>query len=406
MRPPPAWSFPASNQRPEEERRLIGDKTAIVGVGRTPFYRRGQSLPQTRMELGARAILAALADAGLTVRDVDGFSQYAVHHGLDVNSLARMIGVPEVIFSAGVTGGGNGYTGSIILAADAITAGSASVVVCFKALQQAAGSRIGQGIGGYGGSGSAESDFTRPYGQLAPAHGYALRAQRHMTLYGTQRKHFGQIAVQQRANANRRPGSIMRDLPMTMADYFNARMLNDPFCLFDYCLETDGAAALVLASAAQAASLRQPPVYILAAAQGGGISPIMPDEITGWAGHRRIAQRLFLRAGVGPKDIDVAEMYDHFSAMVLLQLEDFGFCAAGESGPFVEGGHTAWPDGDIPVNTHGGNLSDAYLMGLTHAIEAVEQLRGTAVNQVAGAELALVSGAPAASPQSALILRR
>jgi acetyl-CoA acetyltransferase len=385
---------------------VIGDKTAIVGVGRTAFYRRGQSLPQTRMELGAKAVLAALDDAGLTIRDVDGFAQYAVHHGLDISNLAGMLGIPEVTFSAGVTGGGNGFTGSLILAADAITSGTASVVVCVKALQQSEGSRIGQGIGGYGGSGGAGSDFSRPYGQIAPGHGYALRAQRHMHLYGTQRKHFGRIAVQQRANANRRPGALFRDTPMTMEDYFNARMLNDPFCLFDYCLEMDGAAALVVTSAERARDLKQRPVHLMAAAQGGGMSPIMPDEVSGWAGQRRNAQRLFEMAGVGPKDIDVAEMYDHFTAMVLLQLEDFGFCAVGESGAFVEAGHTAWPDGAIPVNTHGGNLSDAYIMGLTHAIEAVEQLRGTAVNQVAGAELALVSGAPASVPQSALILSR
>ncbi len=389
---------------------MIKDKTAIAGVGVTTHYRRGQSDPQTRMELGGKAILAALEDAGLTVRDVDGFAQFAVHQGLEVDKLAPMIGVPDVRFSAGVTAGGNGCTGSLILAADAITAGTADVVVCFKALQQGEGRRIGQT--GRGAAGAAappsgpETDFSKPFGIMAAGHVFAGYATRHMHMYGTQRKHHGQIAVQQRANANRRPTSIMYDRPMTMEDYFNARMVNDPFCLFDFCLETDGAAAVVVTSAERAASLRQRPVYLMAGVQGGGISPIMPDEVFGWSGQKRNAQRLWEMAGVGPKDIDVAELYEAFSAQVLWQLEDFGFCPEGESGPFVEAGHTAWPGGDIPVNTHGGNLSDAYLMGLTHVIEAVEQLRGTAVNQVKDAELALVTGGPASAPQSALILRR
>ncbi len=389
---------------------MIRDKTAIVGVGRTTQYKRGESFPQTRMELGAKAILAALADAGLTVRDVDGFSQYCVHQGLEVHLLAPMIGVPNVTFSAGVTGGGNGVTGAIMLAADAIASGSANVVVCFKALQQAEGRRIGQlGKGAAGAAAPAvgsEMDFMKPFGKLAPGQIFAGWATRHMHLYGTQRKHYAQVAVQQRANANRCPAAVMHDIPMTVDDYFKARMVNDPFCLFDFCLETDGAAAVVVVSADRAASLRRKPVYIMAGAQGGGISPIMPDEVVGWSGQKGNAKSLFKMAGVGPKDMDVAELYEAFSPQVLWQLEDFGFCPEGQSGPFVGEGHTAWPNGDIPVNTHGGNLSDAYLMGLTHVIEAVEQLRGTAINQVKDAELALVAGGPASLPQSALILRR
>ena len=132
----------------------------------------------------------------------------------------------------------------------------------------------------------------------------------------------------------------------------------------------------------------------------------MPEEYFASSGHRPVAARAYEMAGVGPPDIDVALLYDHFTPMVLMQLEDYGFCGIGESGPFVAEGNIRWPNGSIPVNTHGGNLSEAYIIGMTHVREAVEQIRGTAVNQVEGAELALVTGGPASIPVSALILRR
>jgi acetyl-CoA acetyltransferase len=130
-----------------------------------------------------------------------------------------------------------------------------------------------------------------------------------------------------------------------------------------------------------------------------------PDEYFASSGHRPVAKRLFEMAGVTPADVDVALLYDHFSAMVLMQLEDYGFCRIGESGPFVADGNIRWPSGRLPVNTHGGNLSEAYIIGMTHVREAVEQLRGTAVNQVAGAGIALVTGGPAALPVSGTLLR-
>jgi acetyl-CoA acetyltransferase len=154
-------------------------------------------------------------------------------------------------------------------------------------------------------------------------------------------------------------------------------------------------------------------VYVLASAHGGAgrwgqaISWMnMPEEYFASSGHRPVARRLYEMAGVGPQDIDVALLYDHFTPMVLMQLEDYGFCKVGESGPLVASGAIRWPTGSIPVNTHGGNLSEAYIIGMTHIREAVEQLRGTAINQVEGAELALVTGGPASIPTSGLILRR
>lgn len=391
----------------------IRRKAAVVGVGATRYYRRGQSLPQTRVELACKAILSALDDAGLTVEDVDGFAYYS--GGMDTALLAQILGVPEVRFTATLTGGGGGSAGAVGLAAAGIVSGHAEVVVTVLALQQAA-SRYGAIYGGGGGPYSApqtpEMDFIAPYGLVGPGQTFAILARRHMHLYGTRREHFAEVAVSTRANASRRESALFRE-PLTPDDYFAAPMLADPLCLYDFCMESDGAVACVTTSVERARDLRHPPVEVLASAHGGhgrwGQAILwfnMPDEYFASSGHRPLAGRLYGMAGVGPEDIDVAEIYDHFSPMVLMQLEDYGFCPIGEGGRFVEGGRIRWPGGELPVNTHGGNLSEAYIVGMTHVKEAVEQIRGTAVNQVKGAELALVTGGPASIPTSSLILGR
>ena len=402
----------------------LKDRTAVVGVGATPYYRRGASVPETEMSMACTAILAALDDAGLTITDLDGFAIYS--SACDPALVGSLLGVPEIRFAAGLTSGGGGSAGALGLAAAAIIAGHANVVVTLMTLQQAkrrlGGTEVdgrlaylmGAGGGGpYGGSGILPSAaFTASSGLIAPGHSFAVLTQRHMHLYGTTREHLAEVVISQRNNAVRRPTSIQRT-PLTVEDYFNARMINDPFCLFDYTLETDGAVAVITTSAERARDLRQPPVYIMASAHGGmgRWGPAIfnyfqsPDEYFASSGHRPVAKRLFEMAGVTPADVDVALLYDHFSAMVLMQLEDYGFCGIGESGPFVAEGNIRWPSGRVPVNTHGGNLSEAYIIGMTHIREAVEQLRGTAVNQVAGARIALATGGPAALPVSGTLLR-
>jgi acetyl-CoA acetyltransferase len=367
------------------------------------------------VELAGKAIIAAVDDAGLTLDDVDGFSYYS--GGMDTGLLAQTLGIPEVRYTATLTGGGGGAAGSIGLAADAIVAGHANVVVSVMAIQQAQ-KRFGTALapskkaGPYANTATAETDFFLPSGLLAPGHAFSLLARRHMHLYGTRREHFAEVAISTRANAIRRPTSLQRE-PLTLDEYFDARMLSDPLCLYDYCLETDGAVAVVTTSEERARDLRHPPVRILACEHGGAgrwgqaIRFLqMPDEYFASSGHRPVARRLFERAGLRPQDVDVAELYDHFSPMVLMQLEDYGFCPVGESGNYVAEGNIRLSSGKLPVNTHGGNLSEAYIIGMTHVKEAAEQLRGTAVNQVDGAEVALVSGGPAAVPVSGLLLGR
>ncbi|HEX8594978.1 MAG TPA: thiolase [Pseudomonas sp.] len=390
------------------------DKTAIVGVGATPYYVRGQSWPRTINEMIGEAIIGACKDAGLKVQDIDGFAYYGGAKAgyldtMDTASIMEMLGIPEVTFTASLTGGGGGSAGAIGLASTAIIAGEANYVVTVMALQQRS-QRLGTVFGAL--KPDPENSFLQPSGLVGPGHLMSILARRHMHLYGTRREAFAEVAISSRINAMNRPGA-MRRTPLTLEEYFASPMLADPLCRLDFCLETDGAVAVITTSTERAKDLKQKPVLVCAAAHGGrrewgrafaGMG--MSDEYFASSGHKSVADRLYEKAGVGPSDIDVALIYDHFTPMVIMQLEDYGFCAKGEGGPFVESGAIRFDGGTLPVNPHGGQLSEAYIIGMTHILEAVEQLRGTAINQVANAETALVTGGPASIPVSGLILRR
>ena len=404
----------------------IKDQAAIVGVGATPYWKRGQSYPESELSMACTAILAALDDAGLSINDLDGFAIYS--NSCDPAEVASVLGVPEVRFAATTTSGGGGCAGALGLAAAAIHGGMATCCVTLMTLQQLNKRLGGSEVGGllayattsesaspYGGNGiSPSAAFTANSGLLSPGHSFSVLTQRHMHLYGTKREHFAEVAISQRENALKRPTTAIRNTPLTLDDYFNARMISDPLCLFDYTLETDGAVAVITVSAERAKDLKQAPVYIMASAHGGTgrWGPAIfryfqaPDDEFASSGHRPVAKRLYEMAGITAADVDVALLYDHFSPMVIMQLEDYGFCPIGEGGPFVAEGNIRYGTGSIPVNTHGGNLSEAYIIGMTHVKEAVEQIRGTAINQVQGAEIALVTGGPASLPVSGTLLRK
>lgn len=378
---------------------------AIAGVGATPYYFRGQSAPQTRYELIGKAISAALDDAGLTVRDVDGLAFFAGGH--EPGFLTEMLGIDELTFAATIAGQGGGSAGILDLADMAIGTGRARTVLCVGASQQSA---VRYGVAFSAMAPTPDAIWGRTAGLAGPGQAFALAARRHMHLYGTRREAFGEVVIASRLSAATRDGALRRR-PLTLDDYMAAPMLADPLCRFDFCLETDGAVAFVVTSAERARDLRQPPVHIAASAHGGSRDwgraffwMNMPEPVFTSAGAEPIARRLYDAAGIGPQDIDVALIYDHFSPLVIMQLEDYGFCPRGEGGAFVESGAIRL-DGAIPVNPHGGHLSEAYVIGMTHIREAVEQLRGVAVNQIAGARFALVTGGPAPLPMSAAILR-
>ncbi|HXL63016.1 MAG TPA: thiolase [Mycobacterium sp.] len=387
---------------------------AIVGVGSTPYYKRGMSLPKTTTELGCEAILAACEDAGLAVTDIDGFAYYSgasagYTEKMDTADFMETLGIPEVRFTAALTSGGGGSAGAIGLARAAIVAGDANVVVTVMALQQS-NQRLGTVFSAV--PPDPITSFLQPAGLSGPGHLMSVLARRHMHLYGTRREAFAEIAMSTRVNAMNRPKAMHRE-PLTLEDYFNARMIAEPLCLYDFCQETDGAVAVITTSAERAKDLRQLPVPVVAAAHGGvrdwGRAFAwmgMPDEYFASSGNKPIAARLYQQAGITADDIDVALLYDHFTPMVLMQLEDYGFCEKGDGGAFVESGAIRFDGGSIPVNTHGGQLSEAYIIGMTHIMEGVEQMRGTAINQVADAELALVTGGPASLPVSGLVLGR
>lgn len=386
----------------------LKNKTAIVGVGATPYYRRGESNPRTEIELVGQATLAALADAGLKVSDIDGITTYANKNY--TGELMEALGIPEVKFTALPTGGGGGSTASIGLAAAAVVAGLATTVLVVYCMQQ--------GVKRYGNAmmnkpSTPLNSFSSASGLIGPGHMVALLARRHMHLYGSTREQFAEVAISQRRNAVNNPRARFYQQPLTHEEYFASAMLANPLCRYDFCLENDGAVAFIVTSAERARDLRQRPVYVMASAHGAVREwgrafqwMNMPDEQFASSGHASVAERLFKAAGVAPADIDVAELYDNFSPFVIMQLEDYGFCPKGEGGRFVQDGNIRFEGGALPVNTSGGQLSEAYVVGMTLIREGVEQMRGTAINQVPGAELALVTGGPAGVPVSGMILRR
>lgn len=379
-------------------------KTAIVGVGATPYYKRGQSAPQTLHELVGKAVLEALEDAGLKAHDVDGFAYFA--GGFDTGLLMETLGIPEVGFSASVTGTGGGSAGAVGLAAAAILSGQAQTVVVVGGNQQAA-QRFGSITASY--EADPYNTFFSAAGLVGPGHMFALLARRHMHQYGTTREHFAEVAMTLRRHAQSNPDAVMKK-SLTREDYFAAPLLADPHCIYDFCLETDGAIAVIVTSVERARDLRCKPAIVQACAMGGsrdwGRSIYwmnMPDEIFASSGHAAVARHLYDRAQVSPGDIDVAQIYDHFTSQVIMQLEDYGFCAKGEGGAFVASGAIA-RNGALPVNTDGGQLSCGYIWGMTHIREAVMQIRGESCNQVPDAELALVTGGPSVVPVSGLVL--
>ena len=278
----------------------------------------------------------------------------------------------------------------------------------YRALNGRSALRMG-GSGGGAAVPSSDLQYQVPYGLVSPSQTYALGARAHMARYGTTAESLGTVAVQQRAQAVDNPRALMR-AALTIDDYFDSRFIVEPFRLLDCCLETDGACAVVVTTTERARDLAKPVVSLSGWAWAIGANGFWTgaDDLAHGSGASRVASRVFAMAGVGPNDVDVAELYDAFSISVLLQLEAYGFCAPGDSGPYVLSGATA-RGGALPVNTHGGFLSEGYVHGLNHVCEAVEQLRGDAgERQVADCEVALSTGQPGyiSGMSSAVILRR
>ena len=383
------------------------DRCAIVGVGATDFSR---SSGRSVLTLATQASLAAIADAGLQVGDIDGVVR-CENDEVRPNDLAESLGLDGLTYWTSVGTGGGAPCGMVAQAVGAILTGQATTVLVYRSLNGRSGRRFGRSgapADGVGGNGSYD-EFYAPYGLLVPGQMFALIARRHMIEHGTTSEQLGHIALACRGNANANPSAQMHDKSLSMDDYLTARYISEPLRLNDFCLETDGACAVVVTAADRARDLRQPPALIRAVAQGGGpqiqagmVYPTLAREDVLRMPSRATARTLYSRAGLGPRDMDVAQLYDCFTITLLLQLEDYGFCAPGEGGPFAESGSIA-KGGQIPVNTAGGNLSEGYIHGLNHVVEGVRQIRGTSTSQVPGAQTCLVtSGLPVST--SAMIL--
>ncbi|MEE8338291.1 MAG: lipid-transfer protein [Dehalococcoidia bacterium] len=358
----------------------LRDRVAIAGIGETDYSRESG---RSELQLTLQAIMAALDDAGLAPHDIDGLMRWSVDTSPEVE-VASNLGIPDLAFFGEISQAGNVGAALVASASAAIVAGLANVVVIYRGVNGRSGRRYGRGdVTGRGGRGGGQ--FSEPFGILTPQHGLAMTTRRRMHEHGTTSRHFGMVAVAERAHANRNPRATFYETPLTLDDHQNSRFIVEPFHLFDCCLETDGGGALVLTSAERARDLRQPPALIRAAAQGGAGAREYIDTAAVLT-----APRLFAMAGLGPADVDVAQIYDHFAPFVLFALEDYGFCAKGEGGAFAEAGEIAWPDGRLPVNTSGGHLSEAYLQGMNQLIEAVRQVRGTSTAQVEDAEVSFV----------------
>ncbi len=383
----------------------LKDKAAIVGIGETDF---SSNSGRTELHLLIEATLAACEDAGIKPSEIDGMTKFAAGE-VEANVLADALGLDNINFWATMPHGGNAGAGTVTLAAMAVATGLANNVLCWRSLNERSGRRFGQPTVGPTRMGGF-FQFTAPYGLMTPAQFAALTARRHMYQYGTTVEQLAAFTINSRAMAANNPRARFYQRPLTLEEYYTGRMVSDPLRVYDCCLESDGAVALLITSAERAKDLRQTPAYITATAQGMGRRPgimlthLYRPDITVSEECSYAANDLWERAGVGPEDVDVMQLYDHFSPLALMALEDFGFCKKGEAGPFVESGGISIT-GKYPTNTAGGLVGEAYIHGMNLISEAVRQIRGTSPNQVKDVNYSFVATANGA-PLNCLLLRK
>jgi acetyl-CoA acetyltransferase len=380
-------------------------RAAIAGIGASTFSR---DSGKTELALAIDAIEDALDDAGIDRSAVDGMVTYTVDETDEID-LGRTMGLGDLTFFSRVPHGGGGSCGTVHQAVLAVAAGAAEVVVCYRSINGRSGKRLGAADRAPRSGSAARSTWYKPFGLGTPAQRVALIAQRYAHEYGATSEDFGRITVLARQHAATNPKAVFHGKPITLAEHQASRWIAEPLRLLDCCLETDAAVAIVVTSVERARAARHGAVLIKAAAQG-----IAPNQesmasyyrpvISGLPSMGVVGDQLWARSGLRPADIQVANLYDHFTPYVLMQLEELGFCGRGEAAAFVADGHLELT-GSLPSNTNGGLLGEAYVHGMNGISEAVRQVRGTAVTQVPGVEHALVT-AGTGVPTSGLVLGR
>ena len=376
----------------------LGGRAAVVGIGATEF---SKDSGRSELKLAVEAVHAALDDAGLSPADVDGLVTFTMDTSPEI-TVAQAAGMGELSFFSRVHYGGGAACATVQQAALAVASGIAEVVVCYRAFNERSGRRFGAGVQHREPSAEgAALGWNLPFGLLTPASWVAMAAQRYLHTYGLTPEAFGHVAVTDRRHAARNPAAYFYGKPITLDDHADSRWIVEPLRLLDCCQETDGGQAIVVTSVERARDLPQRPAVVVASAQGAGraqeqMTSFYRDDLTGLPEMGVVARQLWRTSGLAPQDIDVGIIYDHFTPFVLMQLEEFGFCGPGEAAEFVAADA-------LPLNTHGGQLGEAYLHGMNGIAEAVRQIRGTSVNQIPDAARALVT-AGTGVPTSGLIL--
>ena len=385
----------------------LSGAASIVGIGATEF---SKDSGRSELQLSAEATVAALEDAGLKPADVDGLVTFTMDSSSEI-ALARELGVGDLRYFGRVNFGGGAACGTVLQAAMAVATGVADVVVCYRGFNERSGQRFGQvalWAAAQVNTNGLDNAWTYPAGLSTPAATVAMQARRYMHEYGATSEDFGRVAVADRRHAATNPAAFFYGRPITLEDHQASRMIADPLRLLDCCQESDGAVALVVTSTARAADLAAVGVPILAAAQGSA-----PDQFVMTSYYRDdigipemgvVGRALWSQSGLTPAEMSTAVLYDHFTPYVLMQLEELGFCGPGEARDFIADGAIEL-GGRLPLNTHGGQLGEAYIHGMNGIAEGVRQLRGTSVNQVEGAQHVLVT-AGTGVPTSGLVLGR
>ena len=380
---------------------------SVAGIGATEFSKESG---RSELQLSAEATLAALTDAGLSPGDVDGLVTFTMDNTAEI-ALARELGMGDLRFFSRISYGGGAACATLQQAAMAVATGMADVVVCYRGFNERSGQRFGQvqnWAAGQSNTNGLDNAWSYPSGLSTPAATVAMQARRYMHEYGATSRDFGAVAVADRRHASTNPAAWFHGKPITIEDHQSSRMIADPLRLLDCCQESDGAVAIVVTSTERARDLAAGAVPVLAAAQGSArdqfvMTSYYRDDI-GIPEMGVVGRQLWAQSGLGPADIDTAVLYDHFTPYVLMQLEELGFCGPGEAPGFVADGAIEL-GGRLPVNTHGGQLGEAYIHGMNGINEAVRQLRGTSVNQVEGAAHVVVT-AGTGVPTSGLVLGR
>ncbi len=384
----------------------LSRKAAIVGIGATDY---SKDSGRTELRLAAEAVSAALADAGLTPADVDGLTSFSMDSNR-ATAVARSIGIGNLKFFSLIDFGGGAACATVQQAAMAVATGVADVVVAYRAFNERSATRFGQvstALAGAPTSAGADASWSYPHGLGTPAGQVAMVARRYMHVSGATSADFGRVAVADRKHAAVNPVAFFYGKPITLEDHQNSRWIAEPLHLLDCCQESDGGIAIVVTSAERAKDLPQKPAIIAGAAQGSGsdqfiMTSYYRDAMTGLPEMGWVGDQLWQQSGLTPQDMQMAVLYDHFTPFVLMQLEELGFCGRGEAKDFIADGAIEI-GGRLPINTHGGQLGEAYIHGMNGIAEGVRQVRGTSVNQVPDVQNVLVT-AGTGVPTSGLVL--